>query len=83
MSNDVFGDRTGYWFWLMIDNLGLGNMVNSQFDSTKVDNIIDNFLNRTYEKNGKGGLFTIRNCDTDLRKVEIWYQLCWYLDTIS
>ena len=41
------------------------------------------FLNREYEPNGKGGLFFIRNCKEDLRNVEIWAQLCWYLDTID
>ena len=79
MSNDVFGDRTGYWFWLMIDNLGLGNMVNSQFDSIKVDNIIDNFLNRTYEKNGKGGLFVINDKNIDMRNCDIWQQSMGFL----
>ena len=39
-------------------------------------------MNRTYSPDGDGGLFTVRNCDRDLRNVEIWIQMCWYLDTI-
>ena len=79
MSNDEYGDRTGEWFWAMMDNLGLRHMNDSSFDEQYTDMILDKFLNREYERNGKGGLFTIEPCAHDLRTVEIWYQMCWYL----
>lgn len=82
MDDPSVGDRTDQWFWGMITNLGLGSMVDSRFDKRFVDDTVSRFLNREYEPDGKGGLFTIRRCDRDLRTVEIWYQLCWYLDTI-
>lgn len=82
MDDDNIGDRTGQWFWNMIVNLGLGSMSDAQFDKKYVDNVVLNFLNRDYAPNGKGGLFTINNCRYDLRTVEIWYQMCWYLDNI-
>lgn len=81
MDSDV-GNRTGQWFWNMIENLGLLSMHNYNFDQNRVDRAIDIFLNREYERNGRGGLFTIEHCGRDLRHVEIWYQMCWYLDTI-
>lgn len=83
MDDPQIGDRTGQWFWNMIVNLGLGSMTDSRFDPIYCEEVIFRFLNRDYEPNGKGGLFTIRNCDTDLRKVGIWYQTCWYLNSIS
>lgn len=83
MDNPDIGDRTSQWFWGMIVNLGLGSMTDEYFDKPYVKETVDKFLNREYESNGKGGLFTVRHCDRDLRKVEIWYQLCWYLDSIS
>ena len=83
MANEYKGDRTSQWFWGMVVSLGLGGMTDDQFDRHFVDYTINKFLDRDYEPNGKGGLFTIRNCDRDLREVEIWYQLNWYLDTIS
>lgn len=83
MDNPAYGDRTGQWFWDMIVNLGLGSMTDNHFDSEYVDDVLDRFLDRRYAPNGRGGLFTIRSCEFDLRKVEIWYQLCWYLDTIT
>lgn len=83
MDNPQLGDRTSQWFWNMVVNLGLGGQRDELFDRRYVEDSLQRFLNRTYERNGKGGLFTIRNCKRDLRKVEIFYQLCWYLDTIT
>lgn len=83
MDDPKKGDRTQQWFWGMVSSLGLSSMRDDLFDRGFVDFSINRFLNREYEPNGKGGLFTIRNCDKDLRSVEIWYQLNWYLDTIS
>ncbi len=82
MDDPQIGDRTGQWFWGMIVNMGLGSMFDKNFKERQVEEIVDRFLERDYEPNGKGGLFTIRRCDEDLRKVEIWHQLCWYLDSI-
>lgn len=83
MENSDLGDRTGQWFWNMIVSLGLGSMTDARFDDEYVDEVVHRFLNREYERNGKGGLFTIEHCKKDLRSVEIWYQMCWYLNTIS
>lgn len=83
MDDPTMGDRTKQWFWNMIVNLGLGSMLDDHFDRQFVDSTIDRFLNREYDRDGKGGLFRIRNNNRDLRKVEIWYQLCWYLDSIT
>ena len=82
MDDTLFGNRTGQWFWGMIRNLGLSPMNDSNFDADFVDDVIARFLNREYEPDGKGGLFTIKNCDHDLRTVEIWRQLSWYLGSI-
>ena len=82
MDDTRYGDRTTQWFWGMINNLGLGSMWGDNYDKVYVDQVLQTFLNRDYAPNGKGGLFTIRNCDRDLRDVEIWYQLNWYLNSI-
>ena len=80
MHDEVYGDRTSMWFWEMIDSLGLSDQDDVHFDPIIVDDILDRFIARDYEPNGVGGLFTIPNCDKDLRRVEIWYQMCWYLN---
>lgn len=82
MDNTEYGNRTGQWFWGMISNLGLNSMRDSNFDRNYVNDVIARLLNREYEPDGKGGLFTVKHCNHDLRTVEIWCQLSWYLDSI-
>lgn len=82
MTDDDYGDRTGNWFWNMIVSLGLGIMNDSRFDDNYVSLVLDDFVNRQYKRNGEGGLFTIDGINRDMRNVEIWYQMCWYLDSL-
>lgn len=81
MDDPAFGDRTVQWFWGMIANLNLGSMIDARYDKRYVDEVLYNFLHRKYERDGRGGLFRIRGCREDMRKVEIWHQMCYYLDT--
>lgn len=82
MDDPDIGNRTGKWFWGMIENLELEEMTDSRFDVQYVDSVIDRFLYREYEPNGAGGLFTLHDCRCDLRSEEIWYQMMWYLDEV-
>ncbi|GHU53241.1 hypothetical protein FACS1894132_04870 [Clostridia bacterium] len=80
MADPLFGDRTALWFWSMIDSLGLIDESDDQFHERRVFNILLTFLNRRYKKNGDGGLFKIEYSLLDLREIEIWYQMCLYLE---
>lgn len=80
MSNPQEGTAVSKWFWIMIQNLGLESMSDNNFDEEYCRAVIHRFLNREYMRDGTGGLFVIKNCKHDLRGVEIWYQMCWYLD---
>lgn len=81
MDDPDIGNRTGKWFWDMIESLGLVSMSDSKYNEQIVDRILDRFLERRYERNGEGGLFTVENSGYDLRTIEIWYQMCSYLNT--
>lgn len=83
MDDPEIGNRTGQWFWNMITNLGLGSMNDARFDKDYASEVIRRFLDREYDRDGKGGLFTVKHCRYDLRGVEIWYQACWYLDNVG
>lgn len=80
MSDPEYGDRTGLWFWCMIESLGLDDIVNAEYNQTIVDQTIDILLRREYDRDGKGGLFTVKNPPRDMRSMEIWHQLNWFLD---
>ena len=81
-SDFNYGNRTGQWFWNMIVNLDLGCMNDKNFDISYCEYVVNNFLERKYARNGKGGLFTIENPPEDVRNVEIWCQFMWYLNEI-
>ena len=76
-----YGDRTRQWFWSMLKNMGLNMMTDDVFDKEYCQEKLRIFINREYEPDGKGGLFYIPDHgDEDLRDLEIWTQLCWYLN---
>lgn len=76
---EIMGFKDESWFYDMITSLGLISMTDDNFDGAYVDVVISKFLNRDYERDGKGGLFTVANRRQDLRDAEIWYQMNWYL----
>lgn len=82
MDDTKYGDRTGQWFWRMINSLGLSGMYDGHFDIDYVEDILDRFLDHEYEPDGHGGLFTVKYYDKDMRYVEIWTQMLWFLDDI-
>jgi len=83
LDDPRYGDRLKQWFWTMLKTLGLNMMTDDRFDRNIAEIIILRFLNREYDYDGKGGLFYIPKCNEDLRKLEIWTQLCWFLNSFS
>ena len=68
-------NRTSEWFWGMMTSLGLINYDDMSYDEEEVDEILEKFLYRKYQKNGVGGLFTIKNGDKNMCKIDIWLQI--------
>ncbi len=83
MEDSRYGNRTSQWFWSMLSTMGVSLMTDDVFDEEYVAKCVYTFLNREYEPDGAGGIFYIRNCEEDLRDMEIWTQLCWYLNKID
>jgi len=82
MEDADMGNRISTWFFEMIKTLRLYHMTDDNFDPGWVKYRIDSLLNHKYESNGDGGLFRVDKPRQDLRSVEIWYQMVWYLDSI-
>ena len=83
MDDPRKGNRTNQGLWLMLNNMGLGGMYDGHFDEDEVKKKVTIMMERSYSPDGRGGLFRIYNCPADLRDVDIWTQLCWFLDSIS
>ena len=69
------------WFWIFMANLGLDDLNDAAEDNVTeiVTEVMDQFLWRTYRRDGRGGMFPLSETKNDQRKVEIWYQFCEYL----
>lgn len=80
MYDPDIGDRTGYWFWTMIQNLTLDIYDDYMYDEEAVEYILEVVLERKYARNGHGGLFPCDKNGTDFRKMDLWWQLNTYLN---
>lgn len=68
------------WFWHMLENLGLNGFTDrGGWDEQDVDEILNVVIWRTYEPDGRGGLFPLMDAHEDQREVELWYQMSEYL----
>jgi hypothetical protein len=69
------------WAWKLIKNLHLHKcsdpLTPQKLD--RVNDILDAVIWRTYEPDGRGGFFPLKNPEKDQTKVEIWYQLNAYV----
>lgn len=83
MADPEIGDRFGQWFWSMIESLGLMDMDDRHFRSFEVERLLERFLNKEYAPDGHGGLFTVSGYRGDIRDLDIWYQMCAYLEKFS
>ena len=82
MGDPSDDDHTGVWFWEMITNMHLDPMTDEHFNERKAEAIVNNMMEHKYQKDGDGGLFLIHDKHKDMRKVELWCQLSWYLSEI-
>lgn len=74
------GDRTADWFWMMMENMGLTQYTNPNYDEKRVDVVIQNFIERRFAKNGEGGPFPLKRPLGNMRRTEWWYALNWYVE---
>ena len=82
---DIEGDDdTPRWFWMLIENLDLVKFDDISLDEDgnfdEIDIRLCNFMERTYTRNGYGGLFPLNKSKENQRNIEIWYQMSAYLE---
>ena len=82
MRSSNYDDRTSVWFWEMVDSLGLLSFTDDNYDESEVDLVLSTFNQRMYAHDGRGGLFTLKDCTYDLREVDIWFQLIWKVNEL-
>lgn len=80
MHDPDYGDRSGQWFWTMLENLSLDVYDDWHYFENEVNRILDIFLHHRYERSGIGGAFPVTGCGIDLRNKDLWYQMNAYLE---
>ena len=78
-------DHTATWFWLFITNCNLNIYEDLYFKEHKEESLnkirewCAIFNNRTYGRDGTGSPFPLKHPPVkDMRKIELFYQLCYY-----
>lgn len=74
------GDKE-VWAWRLISNLGLQRMFDpiNRRKAYRIEDILNTLIWRTYEPDGRGGFFPLKDAKEDQTKVEIWYQMSAYI----
>ena len=75
-ENDI--DRSGFWLWLMLDNLGISDYDDDGWCYEEYQDVlykVNIFLDREYDLLGRGGLFPLENSKNNQKTVELWYQM--------
>ena len=92
MHELMYGPQEGscpqLWFQTFIYNMRLGYLNDERFEMLPEESerearrIIRRFLKREYSYDGRGGIFPMPGSSTDVRKMELWYQMNAYCDRI-
>lgn len=77
-------DRTHFYFWELLENLGLDEYDDLSYAERRgagkdVKQILRKFISRDYDEYGRGGVFPLRHPNRDQRYVELWNQMGSYL----
>lgn len=86
MGNSDIGNRTGQWFFAMVDSLGLLHFTDSKWTKAlerDACDILETYARHEYQRDGRGSLFYVPSTKKDFRNTEIWYQMCEYLKEIT
>ncbi len=78
------GGDSDRWAWQLIANLELGRMTGhiGRVRAEHIDEILERFIWRLYKPDGTGGLFPLAWPKADQRKIELWYQMCAYIEEL-
>ncbi len=86
LDGGCYSSPASNWFWVLINNLGLAGFTDDEFErggwnAEMVRTVVSRVNNRSYNSDGVGGLFPLKDAREDQKKVEIWYQMhAWLIE---
>lgn len=83
VDDDIIGDpaeeHPEKFFMEMIKNLGLDKFKGDRYSKYGVIKIVNNWLNRNFNRDGTGSPFPVKRNHKDQRRLEIWDQMNAYI----
>ena len=81
----IAGGEPPYWAWNLIENLRLDRSFDplTKGKRRRIENVLENLVWRTYERDGLGGFFPLNEPHEDQTKMEIWYQMNAFVNEIQ
>lgn len=79
ITGEIGNDHIERWFWVMIHNLGLDKFRDDRYDERKIDEILDNWLEKGHGPNSKFTIFPLKKSKTNRDDIDMWYQMQLYL----
>lgn len=74
------GGESRDWFWDMMRNLDFDSFTDKHpAPEGHVEGVLERIIWRTYDADGRRGIFPLNNPTQDQRHVELWYQLNAYV----
>lgn len=84
VDNEYIGNpaesHPGPFFFEMIENLGLRRFIQGKYSEDDVYEIVERWLKREFDKDGKGSPFPVKHDRRDQRDLEIWDQMISYIN---
>lgn len=77
---DAYDDWIPMIFMQMLSNLGLEHITDDNYDPDYIAEVIERWLNREFEYDGSGSLFRLDNPPEDIRNVETWMAMSWFIN---
>jgi hypothetical protein len=73
------------WAWRLLKNLRLTKMSDplTEDNLRRIEDILEALIWRTYDRNGQGGFFPLKQALEDQTHVEIWYQMNAYINEMT
>ena len=79
IGDNMLGDYTNERFWELLRNLDIEKYSAGNYKPLNIKEKVRNWMLRKYKKDGTGSIFPVKNCEKDMRTLQIWDQMNVYI----
>ena len=79
VGNPMDNRRISDQFWEILRNLDIEKYTADNYKPLNIKEKVRNWMLRKYKKDGSGSIFPVKNCEKDMRSLQIWDQMSMYI----